>query len=74
MGVILPFIVGAVVGGVAKWQLDRMRDQDDNGQSRLKKWIPGKKEQSSSSEVVETVVESAEEAAESSSGSQSSSS
>ena len=35
MSFLLPFLVGTIVGGVVTWQVDRQRQQGENGKSPL---------------------------------------
>ncbi len=48
MSFLLPFLVGTIVGGVVTWQVDRQRQQGENGKS-LKQWFSRNKDQSNSS-------------------------
>ena len=47
MGVLIPFLLGTLVGGAVTWQVDRRRQQGERGLS-FKGWFSGQKEQSRS--------------------------
>lgn len=49
MGVLIPFLLGTLVGGAVTWQVDRRRQQGEKGLS-VKGWFSGKKAQSRSPE------------------------
>lgn len=61
MGFILPFLVGTVFGGVVTWQVERKRQQGENGLS-VRRWFKGKKDQSDSTEAQASETESSDAA------------
>ncbi|ETX05233.1 MAG: hypothetical protein ETSY2_24195 [Candidatus Entotheonella gemina] len=61
MGFILPFLVGTVVGGVVTWQVERKRQQGDNGLS-VKGWFKRTKDQDSSPDSQSSETESSDAA------------